>query len=245
MSDQIPSSEFPAAMPSVPMTPAPAPVSILQTWMNAITKPRAATYAAIAASPNATRTNAFLWISVSSLIQSFVVLLVGSGDEAGILQGLGQGSPSVNIGSRITQAVSAAPFSAGLEVLGFAIFVWLVNAIARGFGGHATFAQMAYTLAAISVPMSLLSSILSLLGAIPYVGFCFLLLALPLGLYALALDVIAVKAVHNIAWGGALVASLLMPVVLLVGIACLVIAVLMVLGPVIGNAFSTINSSLP
>ncbi len=242
MSDQIPSSEFSTAVPSVPMTAAPAPVSILRTWINAITRPQVATYAAIAASPNATPWSAFFWIWIAST----VVLLVMRGNEAGILQALarGQNVVSIDIESSLT-AICAVPLLAVVSVPAFAILVWLTNVIARALGGQGAYNAMVYTWAAITVPVNFLSVILSLLAAIPYVGFCFVLLSIPLALYGWALQVIAVKALHNISWSRAIVAAVGVPVVLTLGIACLTIAFLMVLGPVIGNTFSTINSSLP
>ena len=62
----------------LPEMPAPEPAassSMFQTWINAVTKPNESTFAAIARSPQASTTNAFLWVFIGSLISSFLSLL--------------------------------------------------------------------------------------------------------------------------------------------------------------------------
>jgi hypothetical protein len=86
--------------------------------------------------------------------------------------------------------------------------------------------------------------VLGLLGAIPSIGFCFGLIILLIGIYVLVLEVMAIKGVNQISWGAA-IGTLFIPLLVVVCICgCVVIASLMILGPVIGNVFSTINQSL-
>jgi hypothetical protein len=112
------------------------------------------------------------------------------------------------------------------------------------FGGKGTFDQLAYTLAAISTPFALISGVLTLLSAIPFVGLCFTVVSLVAGLYVLVLEVMAVKGVNQFGWGQA-AGSLLLPFILLC--CCLsvgVIGVLRVLGPRITDTFNQINNNL-
>jgi hypothetical protein len=222
------------------------PRPFFQTWVNALTKPNERTYQDIASAPNAKATTAFLWIFIASLVQFFISFLVGNAAQSQLLRqfGGGQNLPTPSFGNRAITLICGAPIAAVVAVLFFAIFVGIMHLIARAFGGRATFDQSAYVIAAIAVPFYLISAVLSLLGAIPFVGFCFGILDLVLGIYVLILQVMAVKGVHQISWGGAVVAVLVLPIVLVVCVACAVIAGLMVLGPVIGNVFSSINQSL-
>ena len=112
------------------------------------------------------------------------------------------------------------------------------------FGGRGNFTQLAYVLSAILSPFLLLSSVLTLLSAIPFVGLCFSLVSMLAGLYVLVLEIMAVKGVNQFGWGAA-IGSLFIPG-LVVGFVCgcLVIGSLMALGPIIGNVFSGINQSL-
>jgi len=65
-----------------------------------------------------------------------------------------------------------------------------------------------------------------------------------LGIYALVLQVTAVKAVNRFGWGQA-AGSVLLPFVVIVFVCgCIVAAGLAVLGPVIGNVFNDINQGL-
>jgi hypothetical protein len=112
------------------------------------------------------------------------------------------------------------------------------------FGGKGTFDQLAYVLAAISTPFTIISGILTLFSAIPFVGLCFSIVSIIAGLYVLVLEVMAVKGVNQFGWGQA-AGSLLLPFIVLC--CCLsvgVIGVLQVLGPRISEIFNQINNNL-
>lgn len=131
-----------------------------------------------------------------------------------------------------------------VAVIGFALFVGIVHLITRAFNGRATFDRLAYTMAAIIVPVNLIGAVLSLLAAIPLIGLCFVLISILFSIYVVVLEVIAVKAVEQIGGGQAAVSVLALPIVLGVCVACALIIGLVALGPVIGNVFSSINQSL-
>jgi hypothetical protein len=120
-----------------------------------------------------------------------------------------------------------------------------VQFIARAFGGTGTFDQMAYTSAAIWTPFTLISSVLTLLSAIPFVGLCFGLVSLVALLYVLFLAVTAVKGVNQVGWGQA-AGSCLLPVV---GLCCCLsigsFAIVQALGPAMNDIFNSIQQSVP
>jgi Yip1 domain len=233
---------------NAPMSPAPmsgGPQAVLQVWMNALTKPNEQTYAELAASPNAKSTTAFLWVFIGSLVNAFLASLVQGAVMRQVMQQYG-GSNQFNfggggMGSRLIGIVCGAPIAAVISVVLFALVTAIVQFLAKSFGGRGTFDQLAYTFAAITTPVALVSGVLTLLSAIPYVGLCFGLISLLAGLYVLFLQVMAVKAVNQFGWGQA-AGSYFLPIVVL---CCCLAAVAAGLGAAIskyaGNSFNQLN----
>ncbi len=234
-------------LPNPPMPPPamepPRPRSMLQTWIDAVTKPSEATYASMASSPNATSTTAFIWVFVVSLVESFILYLVQGARFRALMeqQGLGGQLPSGGIAGSIIGLICGAPIAAVISVVAFAIGVGLIQWIARMFGGRGTFGQLAYVLAAIAVPIGLISTVLGSLAAIPVVGLCFGLLSILLFLYTLYLDIAATKGVHQFGWGPA-AGSVLIPFAVLLLIACcLAIAFGALVSAALGSVFSSLG----
>jgi hypothetical protein len=126
----------------------------------------------------------------------------------------------------------------------FAVFVALVQWIAKMFGGKGNNDKLAYTAAAIAAPYSLVSGVFVLLSAIPYVGFCFRIILALAGLYIIVLEIMAVKAVNQFGWGQA-IGSYFIPGLTLLLICCCVAAIVgSITGLALGNVWSTINQSL-
>ena len=232
-------------LPNAPIMPAGS-TSIFQTWINALTKPNEQTYSEIAASPNAKASTAYLWVFLSSIVTSLISLIVqGATVRERLAQsGVGANQLGNGFGGVLITLLCGTPIIAVIGTVVFAIFLAIVQWIAKMFGGKGTFDQMAYTFASISVPYSLVSSVFILLSAIPYVGGCFNIILGIAGLYILFLEIMAVKGVNQFGWGAA-VGSLLIPV-LVVGLlcCCLFAALGTLIGPAVGNIFSTINQSL-
>lgn len=233
-------------MSNTPVMPAGSK-PFFQVWMDALTKPNEATFAEIAASPNAKATTAMLWLFIGYLVEFFLASLVQSAAMSSLLQrygGSNVGAGSSGFIGRIVTAVCGAPIAALIGTLLFAVMVAIIQWIAKMFGGKGTFDQMFYTFAAILTPFMIVSGVVSLLAAIPFVGLCFSILLLLAGIYVFVLEVMAVKGVNQFGWGPAIGALLIPSLVIGFVCGCLVIGSLMALGPVIGNAFSTINQSL-
>ncbi|RPJ27725.1 MAG: hypothetical protein EHM33_06950 [Chloroflexi bacterium] len=227
-----------------PMLPPPSGISEwFSVWRDAVTKPNEQTYARIALAPNAKLTTALLWIFLGSLVNFFLASLVQGALMRQMMQnsnfGL-QGFPEA-AGGGLIAAICGAPVAAIISVVFFALTTGVVQLIAKMFGGRGTFDQLAYALAAILAPFYLVSSLITLLGAIPYVGACFGIVGLGVGLYVLVLEIMAVKGVNQFGWGQA-IASLLLPVFAIV--CCISIAVVAAL-PAISEVFNSIQQSLP
>jgi Yip1 domain len=151
---------------------------------------------------------------------------------------------SNGFGGGIIAVLCGAPLSAAFFLLYFVISVAIVQWIAKMFSGRGTFNQLAYVYGAIQAPYMLIGSLLTLLSAIPFVGLCFTAIALIGYLYILVLKIMAVKGVNQFGWGQA-AGSVLIPFIVVITLCvCLTIVTAILLGPVIGNVFSTINQSL-
>ncbi len=233
------------ATSNAPMMPA-GPGSFIQTWINAVTKPGEQTYAEMAASPRAKATTAYLWVFVTALIELFFVFLVQGAAMRQVLEqrGLGQNLPAGGLGIGLITLICGAPIGAVISVIFFAIGAALVQWVAKMFGGRGTFDQLAYTFGAIAAPFYLVSTVFALLGAIPFVGFCFRILISLLGLYILFLEITAVKGVNQFGWGQAAGSVLIPGAALLLICCCVVGAGLALSGAALGNIFNSINQSL-
>jgi hypothetical protein len=218
--------------------------SFFDVWMNAITKPNEQTYAEIASSPGASPGRAYLWV----FLAAFVNLLIVFGVQV-LVSGFGGQSEELRsmLGGSMIALICVVPVFAGLAVLAFIISTGLVQWVAGLFKGMGTYGQLAYALGAISAPSTLISSVLSIFSAIPFLGLCLWPVSILLLLYVAVLNVMAVKGVNKFGWGQA-IASYLLPTVVFFGLCLLpivVIAVMRLLGPSIGNTFSTIQNTLP
>lgn len=240
--------------PNAPLATGPAGAGFTEwfsTWMTAVTKPNEQTYAMLAEHPDARSNNrAFIWIFLASTVSALI-----SGVLQAILELAGVRSPTPSIGDlfgggasqsgmvSLGVAICGSPIAGAIATLFFAIGVGIVQWIAGMFKGTGTYSQLAYTLAAISVPFTLVSSILTPLSAINYVNICTGVLGFGLGIYALVLQVMAVKAVNRFGWGEA-AGSVLLPGVVLCCCIFGAFAALGAMGFAISDTFNSINQSI-
>ena len=231
---------------NAPMLPPPSGVSEwVSVWRDAVTRPSEQTFARIAQSPNAKLTTALLWVFLGSLISSLLALPAQNVWLRQMMQNAGVEGQFPDAGGGLMTVICGAPIGAVVSVVLFTIVVGIVQLLARMFGGRGTFEQLAYALAAIVAPLSLVSGVLGLLSAIPLAGFCFGLLGLAAAVYVLVLEVMAVKGVNQFEWWQA-IASLLLPVVAV--ICCISVAVGALLYAVFPNMmdfFNSINTPVP
>jgi len=226
--------------PNAPMLSGRSP-SILQTWMTALTKPNEQTYAQMAASPEAKTSTALLWVFIGSLIQSLVTFLMQGRIMAQMMQGTGFENQA---GPGLVGILCGAPIAAVITVVFFSAFTGIVQWVAGLFGGKGSFEKLAYVFAAITVPFTLISALLTLLSAIPYVGWCFGILSLLALVYIVVLEVMAVKGVNQFDWAPAAGSVLLPFIVFICCISAGVAGLVSLAGPAMQDIFDQINQSI-
>jgi hypothetical protein len=219
-------------------------MSMFQIWIAALTKPNEQTYAMIASQPNAKATTAYLWVFVGYLVEFFLTFLVSGGRYSGMLSQYGGSGLGNGIVGTLVMAVCGGPIFAVITTIFFAIWVAIIQWVAKMFKGQGTNDQMAFAFAAILTPFALVSGVISLFAAIPFVGLCFSAILAIAGIYAIVLNVMAVKGVNRFGWGEA-IGSLFIPgIVIGLVCGCLAFIVSLAAGSLIGNIFSSINQSL-
>jgi hypothetical protein len=238
--------------PNTPMLPEPAGVSAwFSTWMEAITKPNEQTFAAMSERPEAqTNNRAFMWVflagTVAAIISGVLQAILQAAGFAPQIPGLSDLVESAprGVAASLGIALCTSPVSGAFAVLFFAIFVGVVQWVAKMFGGTGNFSRLAYPMAAISVPFSLVSSVLTPFGTLGAAGYCVSGLSLLLGLYAMVLQLMAVKGVNRFGWGQA-AGSYFLPLLLIICLcSCLVFGLASIFGLAFSDIFNQINNSL-
>jgi len=239
--------QMPSNMPVMESKPGPA--GWLAVWIKAVTKPNEQTFIEISESPDATTRTALIWVfiagTISGIIQAFLSTIhsaLGTTPQIPI-PGLQQFAPSGGSANPLVTLVMSlclAPVAGLISALFFALGAAIIQWIAKLFGGTGTFEKLAYTIAAISVPITLVASVLSLLSAIPFIGLCFSVVTLILFLYALVLEIMAVKGVNRFGWGPAVGSVLIPAAVIGLSCCCLIFAGGALLGSTIDNIFSNL-----
>ncbi len=203
--------------PPPPALPPPSGISEwFSVWRDAVTKPNEQTFANMAQSPNAKLTTAILWVFLGALISSFLTSLAPNAFFTRMMQNYNVDTSRLGggVGAFLIRVICGAPIAAVIGVVFFLIIVGIIYLLAKVFGGRGTFDQLAYALAAIQTPISLVTGVLGLLAAIPVISICFGVLSLLLGLYAIVLNIMAVKGVNQFGWGQA-AAAVLLPIIVL------------------------------
>lgn len=212
-----------------------------EVWISAITKPSVATFESFVQDTNATSRRAYKWVFVSTLIGYTFSVLIGLVLAAVFGIGLLEGpDAAIALGTALISSLlilaCGGPIVALLGVLSLMIWAGIIQSSARSRGGTGTYSELAFAFATFVAPLSL---IMSVLGSIPFVNY----LNYFIMVYEIVLSVIAVKAVHTLAWGKA-TSSVFFPLVLvLILVAVVVVCILIILGPVVGNVFSDIIST--
>lgn len=229
----------PLTPPSSTPPSTPAGLSWTDTWIKALTQPSEETYAAIASDAvPGSDSKAYTWVFLASIISQLIAVIASfafyrtttlAGPGGAAFEQFRSSSPLISL--------ICSPIFAAISVLLFIVLTGITQLIAGAFGGTGTYSKLLYTTAAFSAPMAILTAVL---GLIPFVG-CFNLV---LGIYSIVLDVIAVKAVNQFSWGKAILSSLVIWILLLIFAAVIVIVILAILGPSIGNIFSNIVREL-
>ena len=112
---------------------------------------------------------------------------------------------------------------------------------ARMFGGKGDYTTQAYLNSLYYVPLLMISSLASLLGAIPFAGGCIIgIVGLGIVIYHIVLSVRSMMVVHDLSVGQAIGSILIIPGAFVLITICL----LALIGPAVGNVFSNIISEI-
>jgi hypothetical protein len=170
------------------------PMAWYEVWFTALTQPNVEAYDSLRLNPYALPSRTYLWLISAGLVSGLVgALSLGLNpqykqaitllEQSGKAQGLSQMFGAV--------LFCMVPLSGIVYLISTAISVGIMHLIAVAFGGRGKYSDFLYLVAAYSAPITIITTIL---GIIPFVGAC---LAFPLGIYAIGLNVQAVRSAHN------------------------------------------------
>jgi hypothetical protein len=203
-----------------------------------------------------------LILAAVTAVLSGVSALVGGGAQATslLLSDMTPELAGATAAGAGTIALCSVCQGAVQTLLGFYIANGVVYLGARIFGGKGNFGTQTYLQSLFSVPigivMGVVSLVLGVLGALIsgvagpsdavaiVVSLLLLLVSLPFIVYSIVLNVRAVKVTHDLSTGKAIAAIFVPSLVLTVGLACLVIVALAILGPAIGETFEDIVNQM-
>ena len=243
-------------IPNTPMMPdSGSEMSLVETWIAAVTKPNEGTFAKIASQPGASTGKAVLWVFLASLLTGFASLVSQAVSVGSQMGGLQEFLPPEIARELPFEAISSAgigfgtvicgtPVAAVFSVIMFLITTALIQWVAKLLGGTGSFDRLAYTFSMIVVPYTVVTAVLTLIGIIPIIGILTGLASFAFSIYIIVLEVLAIKAVNGLDTVKAIGAVLLPGIVIGIFICCCIIASMAVIGPMIGGVFESINQSL-
>lgn len=193
-----------------PVPQEPARYSWAEVWTAVLTRPNQNTYHELLDDPQATPRRAYIWVYLSSMLTAVVATLVilNSAEFAAALSQteLGMVDPSSLTGTLLMSILCTAPFASGIALLIFMGLVFVIQFIADQIGPReqtqGRLPQITYVVAAIWVPVNLVSLIFLILPA-------FSLLGIVMTIYQVVLLVIATRAVYHFDLGKGMTASLI------------------------------------
>ncbi len=204
-----------------------------QTWLHVTTAPGEPTFEAERQKPQATLTTALIWMLIAGVIAALLGFI-----QAAVTAGAAQGTiaqflATANLPPETRVALEQMLNSGVLSILGggasltsiimvpigFLVGTAIYFVIAKLLGGTGDFGRYAYLNAAFGAPLTILSSLLSV---IPVLG-C---ISIFIGIYQLVLTYYSTKVEHNLTSGRALIVVLLPLIVVLLLVSCFVFFVL-------------------
>jgi hypothetical protein len=202
----------PSAEP-IPLTPPAAHVRPVfypwyQVWWMVWAHPNAESFSKITADPRFLRSRAYWWIGLTAFTTGFISSIVSS------LVTMPISTANIIFYLGLMLLVAFIPFVA---VLGVSVAVAIYHGVARRFSGTGTSDQLLFSFAAIVAPQSLISSAISLISAIVYLGGILNWVSLLVSLYSFLLYVVAVQTAEKLSLGKA-IATLLLPSLVIFGI---------------------------
>lgn len=188
--------------------------------------------------PRASGSNTLISVLIMGVVSSVLATissLIWGGTQMAFLPPEYREAMAVGMGSNLVCSLCSTLIG---TAIGFYLGNGLVYLGARIFGGTGDFTTQAYLASLFAVPVGIVAG---LVGLVPCVG---LIAVLAVSIYALVLNVRAVKVAHNLTTGRAVAAVIVPALVIGVLVACLIVVMLAVLGPAIGNIFENIVTNL-
>ncbi|MGD8456515.1 MAG: Yip1 family protein [Anaerolineales bacterium] len=190
-------------------------LSIVNTWIKAITSPNEEAYQQIARNPGASFGKSALWIFVAGMVVGGISGVVNyirhsifGSTDMGFLGEYGEYFQDLPIFQpSLIGVITGIPLYGIVSLVAALIVVGLIYFVSRALGGVGSYEMLFNTTAAYQVPVSVITAVVS---AIPVVG-C---LSIFVGIYGIVLGVIANKVVMGYDMGKAVVASVVIPIVI-------------------------------
>jgi hypothetical protein len=219
--------------------------AMFQTWMNVLTHPNEQTFIDESHKPQAKLSTAIIWVVIAAVIVAvfsiFRVLIqwaIGGGpgimeqivlqldlppEAAEMMMQQAQGSLASGIIGGFCGALIGVPLS---FLIGSGLY-WL---IAKLLGGTGSYENQTYLLGTFTAPLMIVNGIVSI---IPIAGGC---VAFLISIYTLVLTYFALKVSHDFTSGKA-IATLLIPLLIGILLACCIIAsVMTMMGALLGGS---------
>jgi hypothetical protein len=199
-----------------------------QTWLRVTTSPGEPTFEVERQKPQATLATALIWMLIAGAVAAVLGLIqttIAAGAvQNSISQGLAMADLPPETRTQLEQILNSGILGSlgGVSLgslitvpLGFLIGTGILYLIAKLLGGTGEFGRYAYLNAAFTAPLTILSSLISI---IPVLG-C---VSIFIGIYQLVLTYYSTKVEHNLSSGRALIVVLLPVILVLLLIFCFV-----------------------
>jgi len=159
-------------------------------WIKIFSQPNERTFIEVGESPAVQPKDAYLWIFLAGFL--FITC-------SGISYALA--TPQTNFDMRsLTLLLLSAILIGSMLVVSFASSVAIKQWIAKLLGGTGAYPKLAYLFGAIYAPFALISSASVLLGAFPSMRIVAGIMVCVIFLYAIFLQITAVKAINRFGW---------------------------------------------
>lgn len=193
-----------------------------QIWWDIWSHPGTEAFKSLLSEPGKSSTRGFIWVAVTTLIAVLITTLFSSLVMRDTMSGLFTNEELyAAIGGFTIYSLCIVILSPIFAVIGIAVAAAIYHWIAGFFHGHGTWSDMVLCLSAVSAPAGLISGVIGLFSLLlfnnPVLFFLPTLVSLAFGIYAVILNVNAIKASEDVGTWGAL-AAMFIPAIIVVAI---------------------------
>lgn len=192
---------------------------MIDTWRRVLTQPGEEVFLQEKRSPNATLANAIIWMVIAGVIAGILTFIQTSIFGNAFASMAGDLPPEMASQLGALTGGGLGLWSIIFTPLFFLLGVVLLHVVAKALGGVGEMGTIAYLLALINAPITIISAIL---GFIPLLGPC---IGFLLSIYAFVLNFFAIKANYTLETGRAIAVLIVYILVVMVLSACIAAAV--------------------